>query len=247
MKFDKFKGAKALSLANLLSSDDPSLASELSKAEYYYLSYLDDAALDASRHIKSEIGAASYAIALLGAYKFQDLEPFKSYDIGHLSGESNIGEEEAQKLAKWVFEDKNEAQIIIDKSFFTHHDREFIFSILAKLGLSVVLAGGDDDKSQALAQSLSAGSVAEPAELESFDGSVVYLYHDADNECLRANQSWLAVAKAANANELNLSAKDGFAKRVKVQIDNEIKGTVAMLATKNITGYNFKLVKVDKA
>ncbi|BCX78752.1 hypothetical protein [Campylobacter sp. 19-13652] len=247
MKFDKFKGKKALSLANLLSADDFALANELLKADYYYLSYLDDNALDASRHIKSEIGAASYALAMLAAYKFDQMEPFKSYDIGHLSGESNIGEEEAQRLAKWVFETGNEAQIIIDKSFFAHHDSKFIFSILSKLGLSVVLAGGADDKSQALANELSSDEVAEPAELESFDGSVVYLYASEDAELLRANQSWLSVAKVANENELTLSAKDGFNKTVKVKMDNSIKGTVAMLATKNITGYNFKLVKVDKA
>lgn len=246
MKFDKFNGKKALSLANLLSIDDPDLAKELALADYYYLSYLDDSSLSSTRHIKSEIGAASYALAMLASYKLNEIEPFKSYDIGHLSGESNIGEEEAQKLSQWVFQKGNQAQIIIDKSFFEHPDKEFIFTMLAKLDLSVVIAGGHDEELQTLANKLASKNITEPSELESFDGLVVYLYNTKSHEQLRANQNWLNVAKATKANEVFLSSKDGFSKKVKVHIDNDIKGTVAMLATHSITGYNFKLVKVDK-
>lgn len=239
MKFDKFNAKKALSLANLLSADDLELAKALSASDYYYLSYLNDPVLNSQNHIKSEIGAASYALALLGAFKF-DSEPFSSYDIGHLSGESNIGEEEAQKLAQWVFKPGNEAQIIIDESFFTHPDSKFIFSTLKRLKLSVVLAGGE--KSEADINEVT----NEPQELQSFDGSVIYIYKTKDEPTLKANDSWLTVAKVKDGDMINISAKDGFNQTLKVVRDNSIKGTVALLGQKDIKGYNFKLVKVEK-
>lgn len=241
MEFKEFNQKKALSLANLLSLEDENLAKQLSKSDYYYLSYLDDLTLSPKRHIKSEIGAVSYALALLGACRYANKEPFSGYDIGHLSGESNIGEEEAQKLAWWVFEDGNKAQIIIDSSFFTHPDRDFIFSTLKRLNLEVVLAG--KSKNQIKIEK----DIAEPKELESFDGSVIYLYKGKSDGILRANSSWLGVAKVKDGQKIKLSSTDGFSMVVTIQLDSSIKGTAALLCDENFMGYNFKLVKVETA
>lgn len=241
MEFKEFKQKKALSLANLLSLEDEHLAQELSKTDYYYLSYLEDPMLNQERHIKSEIGAVSYAIALLGACHTPDIEPFANFDIGHLSGESNIGEEEAQSLAKWVFEKGNEAQIIIDQSFFHHQDKDFIFSTLQRLNLEVVLAGSKINKIQ------TQENEKEPKELESFDGSVVYLYKGKDSGTLRANSSWFAVAKVKEGQKIKLSSKDGFSAIVATKLDPSIKGTAALLCDNDFMGYNFKLVKVETA
>lgn len=237
------KYKKTLSLANLLSLSNPALAKSLSKSEYYYISYLSDPALDEQRHIRSEIGAVSYILALIAAFVFKDKEPFKAYDIGHLSGESNLGEEEALELAKWLFNGDDKAQIIIDSSFYTHPDRDFIFAILDSLNLEIIVADEENKGKDILIKKI---NLAEPKELDSFDGSVVYAYKSDEEGVLRANESWCAVAKVNEGDKIKLSFKDGSSVLARLVKDTSLKGTVGLLPLKEIKGYNFKLAKVEK-
>ena len=53
------------------------------------------------------------------------------------------------------------------------------------------------------------------------------------------------VAKAKDGETLNLKAKD-FSVSAKFRLDPTLKGTVAVLGTKNFDGYAFKQVVVSK-
>lgn len=245
MKLSNYDGAKALSLANALSLSDSDLANALNKNEYLYISYLDDNALKSSCHIRCEIGSISYVLALILAFKFKDEPYFSELDLGHLSGESNLGEEEAQQICAWLYDEKNPAKyIIVDESILAHTDKGLIFALLKKSGLDIVLAGSQDAKDEIQNELSKACELSEPKELESFDGLVAYFYK-AKTTNLKANQAWLGLAKAKAGDDVEL-AYEGKSQKLKLELDLNLKGTVALLGTPNIDGYNFKLVKVIK-
>ena len=87
---------KVLSLASILSLQAPNLVKIYENDEILTISANDDDAIN-GEFIKCEIGAQGYVLAMLCA-KFDEREYFANLDIGFLSGESNVGEEEIDEI-----------------------------------------------------------------------------------------------------------------------------------------------------
>ena len=88
---------KILSLASKLSLQSPMLVDKFKSDEIMVISPLDDSIN--AKFIKCEIGAISYALALIGLEFGFDGKFWNELDEGELSGESNIGEEDYLKFA----------------------------------------------------------------------------------------------------------------------------------------------------
>ena len=236
MKFNDLIVGKSLSIANLLSLSDKNLAKKIKEHEFKYISCFEDNELGSKNLIRCEIGSISYVLALLCKYaNLVQNEFFDELDDGLISGECNVGEEEFEELGEWIKDVKN---VIIDDSLFTHPDKDAIFWLLEILGKNVVLAGGE------VKEFASVKEVSELRELENFDGAVVYLNKNASNEIVGGVQFGI-VAKAKDGETLNLKAKD-FSVSAKFRLDPALKGTVALLGTKEFDGYAFKQVVVSK-
>ncbi|MDO5045124.1 hypothetical protein [Campylobacter sp.] len=242
MKFSKFKGGKTLSMASLLSLQNPNLAAELKKNEFLYISCFEDKILGGENLIRCEIGSISYVLALICKYFLDQSslnddvrEYLTELDEGLLSGESSVGEEEFEAIAEFLKDTKN---IIIDSTFFTHLDSKLIFEFLNLLNLDVVLSDGEVKEVE------TGGELSELKELESFDGSVIFAYKG-DSRELVGSASFAIAAKIKDGDMVNIKTTGLEAIR-KFRLDSLMKGTVGLFADKEISGYNFKVVKISK-
>lgn len=240
MKFSEFKGGKTLSMASLLSVQNPNLAKELKQNEFLYISCFEDQILGSENLIRCEIGAISYVLALICKYSLKGLskeahEYLSELDEGFLSGESSVGEEEFEAIAEFL---KDAENIIIDSTFFTHPDSKLIFEFLNLLNLNIVLADGEAKEIK------TSGELAELKELDSFDGSVVFALKGDSGE-LVGSASFAAAAKIKDGDEVSIKASKLDIVR-KFRLDSMMKGTVAIFKDSNIAGYNFKVAKISK-
>lgn len=242
MKFSKLNNAKTLSLANLLSVQNPDLASALKQNEYLYISCFEDEILGSQNLIRCEIGSVSFVLALICKYcldftQFSDdvKEYFDELDDGFLSGECNVGEEEfLGEISIFMKECEN---IIIDSSFFRHKDSKMIFKFLDLLGKNVILADSD------LTEISVSENLDELKELDNFDGSVVFVCDVTGDELLGSN-AFCLVAKIKDGDTVQIIS-DGLKTEKKFRLIPSLKGTVA-ICNADFSGYDFKLSKITK-
>ena len=115
-----------------ISRDNPgikysvNMANKKQRAQFVYMHPIDDIALQNkyTQFIKYEAGSEEGVLALLTSYLLQDMpEENKAYfadlDIGYLSGESSVGEEELELLVK-RFKTKKNKTLIIGEDLYGH-------------------------------------------------------------------------------------------------------------------------------
>ena len=115
-----------------ISRDNPgikysvNIANKKQRAQFVYMHPIDDIALQNkyTQFVKYEAGSEEGVLALLTSYLIQDMpEENKAYfndlDIGYLSGESSVGEEELELLVK-RFKTKKNKTLIIGEDLYGH-------------------------------------------------------------------------------------------------------------------------------
>ena len=114
-----------------VSRDNPAVkyaiaqANKKNRAKFIYMHPIDDIALSDkySKFIKYEAGAEEAVIAMLVSCLLQDNTQIKTYvdslDIGNLSGESSVGEEEIEYIKKLSKKQKNKT-LIIGEDIYRH-------------------------------------------------------------------------------------------------------------------------------
>ena len=115
-----------------VSRDNPgikyatNIATKKQRAEFIYMHPMDDIALQNkyTQFVKYEAGSEEGVIALLASYLIKDVpaehkEFFDDLDIGYLSGESSVGEEELDNIVKKLIRRKNKT-LIIGEDLYGH-------------------------------------------------------------------------------------------------------------------------------
>lgn len=118
--------------------------------------------------VKCEVGSINYVLAMI-CERFYDDSFFHSLDIGFLSGECNVGEEEIDEISDFL---KGTEILIIDENTLKFHtDKQNIENFLAilKQKFSLKILNQNEDEI-----SLKKTEFNELKELENFDGSVVF-------------------------------------------------------------------------
>ncbi|VAY88271.1 NADH-ubiquinone oxidoreductase chain G [hydrothermal vent metagenome] len=118
-------------LGTRISRDNPgvkyavNIANKKQRAQFVYMHPIDDIALQNkyTQFIKYEASSEEGVVALLASYLIKDMpEEYKEYfddlDIGYLSGESSIGEEELDLLVKNC--NKKNKTLIIGEDLYGH-------------------------------------------------------------------------------------------------------------------------------
>lgn len=227
---------KVLNLASILSLQAPNLAKKYENDEILTISANDDE-LGNSEFIKCEIGAQSFVLAMLCA-KFDEREYFANLDIGFLSGESNVGEEEIDE----IFEFLSECElVIVDENLITSHsDSKNIESFLKLLQdefkFEIINLQGEK-------VALNLSELTELKELEIYDGAVVFK-HDKDDKFTGGNY-FCMVAKIKNGDEVVIKTKNLEVKK-RFELDENLKGTIARLGLSKFEGYNYEVAKISK-
>lgn len=204
--------------------------SELFKnKELVYMHPVDNKAVESLQYIKYEVGSEDGVCCMLldGFAKECDEETssfIEDLDIGYISAESNVGEEEIEELVE-LCQDKKVA-LILGKELFLHDEKENIKALLNRLekfsDLEFVVL--EDE-------SLSEGEIVEPEELDTYNGTV--LYKCLENEkSLKASSSFLRIAKVSDKDEVEITSKLGKIRRV-IELDESLQGTIALVGARN--------------
>ncbi|MCK5295132.1 MAG: 4Fe-4S dicluster domain-containing protein, partial [Arcobacteraceae bacterium] len=115
-----------------ISRDNPgvkynvNIATKKQNAQFIYMHPIDDIALSNkyTQFVKYEVGSEEAILAMLASYLIEDIpkefeEYFDELDIGYLSGESSVGEEEFELIQTKLIRRKNKT-IIIGTDLYAH-------------------------------------------------------------------------------------------------------------------------------
>lgn len=170
------------------------------------------------------------------------MEYFENLDEGYISAETNIGEEEIEELHSMI-KSATSPLIILGVDLFLNPRYENItrfINLLMKYSDVELLSLGKVEKSEKEVPQ-------EIEELESFNGTVVFGYNsDEDTRILRGSRQFSVAAKVVDGQAIEIKI-DNTAENRKFVLDNELKGTIALMpsAVKS-ESYRFKVAKIIK-
>lgn len=227
---------KIFNITPNLSFQNPDLAAKFHNASFLTLSPMEDEKLQNNILVKCEISSEAYVLMMIASEICKDLE---NEDIGFLSGESSVGEEEIEEIIEFL---KDADLIIVDENMLNFHkDKDNIKALLnliaSNFNLKVIDSVGNK-------LDLKNANLGELKELDNFDGAVVYK-HTKDDE-FKGGSYFKIVAKVKEGELVTIKSKNlNITKTFK--FDKNLKGTIAFLGVKNLDNYAFEVVKTHKA
>ncbi|QOR01073.1 hypothetical protein [Campylobacter sp. 2014D-0216] len=238
MKLAKYQeGLNALCFVDLLSLKNPSLCAKLSQSKNYNISCIEDKNLKANFY-KCEIASVSFVLALLCKMSIEN--EFNELDEGYLSAESCFGEEEALEILDFLKEAKC---IIFDENLYQHKDFEnikyFLEKLCCKFNLLLICSNENEENLQVQ------NSFTELLELDNFDGTIIMQTPLKDKE-LHCSSSFALIAKIKDQDTIAIRLNQQEITTT-IKIDQELKGTVALLDYESTTfAFSKAQIKVIK-
>lgn len=227
---------KIFNITPNLSFQNPDLAAKFHNASFLTLSPMEDEKLQNNIFVKCEISSEAYVLMMIASEICKDLE---NEDIGFLSGESSVGEEEIEEIVDFL---KDANFIIADENMLNFHkDKDNIKALLnliaSNFNLKIIDSAGNK-------LDLKNAFLGELKELDNFDGAVVYK-HTKDDE-FKGGNYFKIVSKVKDGELVTIKSKNlNITKTFK--FDKNLKGTIAFLGVKNLDNYAFEVVKTHKA
>ncbi|GKH61456.1 hypothetical protein [Campylobacter ureolyticus] len=227
---------KIFNITPNLSFQNPDLAAKFHNASFLTLSPMEDEKLQNNIFVKCEISSEAYVLMMIASEICKDLE---NEDIGFLSGESSVGEEEIEEIIEFL---KDADLIIADENMLNFHkDKDNIKALLNLIASNFNLKVIDSYENKL---DLKSANLGELKELDSFDGAVVYK-HTKDDE-FKGGSYFKIVSKVKDGELVTIKSKNlNITKTFK--FDKNLKGTIAFLGVKNLDNYAFEVVKTHKA
>lgn len=213
---------KIFFLATMLSKRASNLIN--ANDEYLVLSPLDDEELKSkcqSKIIKYEIDTLAFVLMMICVKTFLENEFFSDADIGYLSGESNVGEEEIEQILEFLTQAK---RLIIAPEIFNETNAkslEFMLGLICKhFELeSVDLAG----------QGVSFdGKLGELEDGRDFNGACVFYYTNPQSKLL-GSELFAKVAKLKNGDTITLKTSFGEFETT-FSVDEKLKGLIGIFS-----------------
>ena len=227
---------KIFNITPNLSFQNPDLAAKFHNASFLTLSPMEDEKLQNNIFVKCEISSEAYVLMMIASEICKDLE---NEDIGFLSGESSVGEEEIEEIVDFL---KDANFIIADENMLNFHkDKDNIKALLnliaSNFNLKIIDSAGNK-------LDFNSANLGELKELDNFDGAVVYK-HTKDDE-FKGGNYFKIVSKVKDGELVTIKSKNlNITKTFK--FDKNLKGTIAFLGVKNLDNYAFEVVKTHKA
>jgi NADH-quinone oxidoreductase subunit F len=231
------------------------------EADFIYMHPIDDISLQNkySQYIKYEAGSEEGVFALLASYLIVHSTPeykkyFKNLDIGYLSGETSVGEEEFEQLLE-TLEDKKNITLIIGEDIYEHPNKKNIINLIRLMDMyadiNVVLLGTSSKID--LARSI---QLADISTINTYNGTVIYTVNVSskipEENVLKGSSSFATAAKIEDGDTVEV-IYESTTERKKFVIDPTIRGTIALFPVVNgektnkiVSGYRFKRVQIQK-
>jgi len=260
--FMDFDSDAVITIGTRVATDNPKVQAYINRmlknegSEFVYMHPIDDVSLQEkyTQYIKYEAGSEEGVLALLALFLITNAPvEYKNYledlDIGYLSGESSVGEEELELLAENLA-NKKEITLIVGDDITGHENFENISKLIRIIDLytemNVVLLNSD------ITIDLSTKSIpAEVDAINTYNGTVVYTV-DATENILRGSSSFAMAAKIKDGDTVNITY-DTLTIKKKFQVDTSVRGTIALYPIMDaheeksiLSGYRFKQVKIQR-
>ena len=233
-------------------------------AKIVYMHPIDDKKIqeNSALYIKYEVGSEEGICALLLEYFSKNCDAkIKNYldelDIGYLSAESSVGEEEFEDMVE-LSSNKTNKTLVLSRDLFTHEKIENITKLLAILNensdFTIVVDPLVENGNIELIKCSQAECPNEVDELKAYDGTVIYNYKQGENNKLIGGASFARVAKISNNDKIVIKHGNKFIESI-FEEDSNLQGTIALnVIDKNEVnknswineGYSYKQVKIEK-
>lgn len=229
---------------------------ENSEAKVVYFNPIDykKASLDFVQFIKYEAGAEEAICALLLNYFAKNCDEkvqnfIDELDVGYLSAESNIGEEELEELVALIESSQN-CYMIIGDDFLTHKDKRNIIKMLCAINNYTPFCLVLKEKFKSLIQTIYEADEEfdEVEELVSYNGAVIYKNSKVADHLLIGGTSFSKFAKIEDGDKINIAICKEKSICKEFKIDDDLKGTIALCSANELEElhYNYKQVKITK-
>ena len=255
---------------SMLNSTNEELTSNVqkalndNKANVVYMHPIDDKKIQdiCTSYIKYEVGSEEGICALLLEYFVKQCDDvvtdyIDELDVGYLSAESSVGEEEFEDMVEFSSNKKNKT-IVISSDILKHEKVLNISKLLGALNkysdITIVIDPSLDDKNLNLIQNYNNEYLEEVDELKAYDGTVIYTYGQNDTNKLVGGASFARVAKINDGDEIII--KHGNKSIVSLfEQDLNLQGTIALnyVSSEELnnndwinSGYSYKQVKIEK-
>ncbi len=253
-------------------ADKVNLAIENQGAEFIYMHPMDDDKLSNkyTQFIKYEAGSEEGVLALLCSYLIKNIDnsDIKAFlddlDIGYLSGESSVGEEEFDLILENIDGKKNKV-LVIGSDIFGHAQSKNIGKLIALIDKYTdfkVLVDQLNDNQNETQELQTSNDIEEVSMIKTYNGTVVYSYvpkkhsntaEEKFDNVLKGSTAFAQAAKIKPDDTVNVIYGDASIK-CKFVLDKNIKGTIAMYPALDsqsstdpiFSGYRFKQVKIEK-
>lgn len=227
-----------------------------SEVETIYMNPIDykNSGLEFSQYIKYEVGSEEGICALLLYYFAQNtpktIQNFiDDLDIGYLSAETSIGEEELEEIVE-KSKEANTTYVLFNKDLMGHKKANNIIKMLGALNayssLNLVIQNGcsiDIEKINGYVNE----DIEEIEELDSFDGLVIYNTNLVQENTLLGGNSFSRIGKINDGDTVCVKFEDEVIQRV-FKIDSNLQGTIALCSSEGMKSlpYSYKQVKIEK-
>ena len=254
---DTLKADFLLIMGFMPSREEGMLAKLIGNDNIVYLSVIEDKEMTNVSKIQSryEAGSEEGVLAILAKELFsrRDIDEktanfFENLDDGYISAESNVGEEELEEINK-IYKKAKNPLLMLGHDFYNHPRKENIAGIInlfVKYGNFKVFIQDTDIEIEKNSINIELEDVTE---LNSFDGSVVYVCPAKDTDeqdLLIGSPQFMTAAKIKDGDDLFVFTENTEYKR-RFVLDNELKGTVALLPSANgDESYYYKIAKIIK-
>lgn len=239
-------------------------AIESNNANVVYMHPVDDKKIQNqySSYIKYEVGSEEGICALLLEYFANDCddnieEYIEELDVGYLSAESSVGEEEFEQMVELSNNKKNKT-IVISSDILSHEKAFNISKLLGVLNkysdFTIVMNDCPCEKNMNIIQNYHNEHLEEVDELKAYDGTVIYNYKQSSENELFGGASFARVAKINDNDEIVIKHNSGSIKSI-FRLDLKLQGTIALSCVTQDEviksswlneGYSYKQVKIEK-
>lgn len=247
-----------ISIDNPTIAHSVNIATKKQNAQFIYMHPIDDIALQDkyTQFSKYEAGSEEGVLALLASYLIKDIpakykQYFDDMDIGYLSGETSVGEEELESIVNKITKSKNKV-LVIGEDLYEHSQASNIAKLIGLIDcytdFEVIIIPPQIDTLD--------DTLNDVDNISTFNGTVIYICKPLplqSNNKLQGSSSFATAAKIKDGNTVNITY-DGKTMTKDFKLDSTIKGTIALYPTNDDVsnddkiqiGYRFKQVKIEK-
>jgi NADH-quinone oxidoreductase subunit F len=214
-----------------------------------HLNPIEDCKLEADRFIKFEVGSEEGLILMLAEHLIdktklsnEHLKYLEELDIGYISAESSVSEEEIESIEKY-----RDIHLCISNSIYRHKRIKNIISILSLLAQNSSVKISIQSTNGFEPFEASEIELEEIGEIEEFNGVIIYNYNGDENLELIGSEQFSKIAKLSDDDKVRIEFGGLSIERV-FRLDRTLKGTIALNSDFDIDSnlYRYQRVKIDK-